>query len=277
MQVRQSPDHRDRVDQDQADGEVHGGARGQHGGALPRLLLVHRVGLVLGRDFVDRGHARDVAEAAQRDGLDAVLGLAQLVGPAGGPQRRAEADEVATHLHPGGARHPHVAAFVQCHRQQDAQRERDDAEHEHHLVSSPFPEISRSTARFARSRAQRCASSTSSTVAGSAAHWSAARSTSAIVRTMRRESDAPVKERRRRFLVRCVVDRGQAATALSGVPGEVDGREDVRVQRLELPGRGGAEVTRAARRRAPGPASPAPARSAASCPAGWPAPASSRR
>src|SRR4029079_8592062 len=76
------------------------------------------------------------------------------------------------------------AAFVQCNRQQDAQRERDDAEHEHHVVSSPFLEISRSTSRFARSRAQRWASSTSSTVAGSAAHWSAARSTSAIVRTI---------------------------------------------------------------------------------------------
>ena len=122
----------------------------------------------------------DVAEPAQRDGLDAVLGVAQLVGPPRGPQRRAEADEVAAHLHPGGARHPHVPAFVQRHRHQDGQREQRDADDPHHLVVT----TSRDTAPLALSRAQRCASSTSSTVAGSAAHWSAACSTSAMVRTI---------------------------------------------------------------------------------------------
>ena len=93
-------------------------------------------GCVLGREFLDRRHARDVAEAAERDGLDAVLGVAELVGAHGRPQRRTEADEVATHLHSGGARHPHVTAFVQGHRDQNGQCEQHNAQYEHHLVGT---------------------------------------------------------------------------------------------------------------------------------------------
>src|SRR6185437_12252765 len=147
----------------------------------PGFLPVHRVGLVLWRDLVDRGHTRDVAEATERDRLDAVFGVAELVGPTRRPQGRTEAHEVAAHLHPGRARRPHVPALVQRHRHKDEERKKRDADDpHHHLVVT----TSRETAPFARSRAQCCASSTSSTVAGSAAHWSAARRTSAIVRTI---------------------------------------------------------------------------------------------
>ncbi|SHW80962.1 Uncharacterised protein [Mycobacteroides abscessus subsp. abscessus] len=166
MQVRQAPCHRDAVDQHQADDDVHRRPGEQHRDALPDLLLVHRVGLVLRRDLVDRRHARDVAEAAQRDSLDAVLGRAEPVGPVRGPQRRAEADEVPPHLHPGGPGHPHVAALVQGHRYQQTQRKERDADRIHHRAGT----TSCATMRRARSRAQSCASSTSSTVLGSAAH-----------------------------------------------------------------------------------------------------------
>src|SRR4029079_18159588 len=132
-------------------------------------------------DLVDRGHARDVAEATERDRLDAVFGVAELVGPTRRPQRRAKTHEVAAHLHPGGARRPHVPALVQRHRHKDEERKKRDADDpHHHLLMTPSGE----TAPSCPSRAQCCASSTSSTVAGSAAHWSAARRTSAIVRTI---------------------------------------------------------------------------------------------
>src|SRR5262249_17279374 len=135
---------------------------------------------VFRRDLVDRGHARDVAEPAEWNRLDAVFGGAQLVGPLDRPQGRSEADEIAAHLHPGGTRHPHVPAFVQRHGYQDAERKEHDADDPHHFVVT----TSRETAPLALSRAQRCASSTSSTVAGSAVHWSAACSTSATVFTI---------------------------------------------------------------------------------------------
>jgi hypothetical protein len=133
------------------------------------------VGFV-GGQILDRGHAGDVAEAAQRSRFDAVLRFAT----PHRPQRGAKANEIAAHLHAGGPRHPHVPAFVQRHRHQNGQREQRHTDDPHHLVLT----TSRDTAPLALSLAQRCASSTSSTVAGSAAHWSAACSTSAIVRTM---------------------------------------------------------------------------------------------
>src|SRR6202044_3464479 len=123
-----------------------------------------------------RRHAGDVAEATGRDGFEAVFGFAA----ASRPQGRAEAHEVPAHLHPGALRDPHVAAFMERHRNQDSESEQHYADNEHHRVGR----TSCATACLALLRAQRCASNTSSTVAGSAAHWSAALRTSAIVRTM---------------------------------------------------------------------------------------------
>ena len=186
------------------------GAGEQHRDPLPHLLPVHRVRSVLGCEFVDRRHAGDVAEAAERNGLDAVLGVAEPVGPHGRPHRRAEADEVAPHLHPGGPRHPHVSAFVQRDRHQNGQCEQHDADHEHHRVGTTSCAACARLGPGARPALRLeyvfHGSRFGRPLVGSAQHLGDGPHD-------RREPDPPGEERRRRLLVGRVVDRGQAAAA----------------------------------------------------------------
>src|SRR4030095_1970696 len=97
---------------------------GGHGaGAVPPRGAPHRPLLVAGFDVVVlRGHPDDLDEAAQRDRLDAVLGLALLERP----QRRAEADEVPGHLHAEGLRRAHVTGLMEADGDQNADGEDDD-------------------------------------------------------------------------------------------------------------------------------------------------------
>ena len=228
-------------------------------------------GRLVGRELLDRRHARDVAEAAERNGLDAVLGV-----PAcwarGGPQRRDRSRRSS------GAPSSRWHAPPTCGRIRAAPPRRRMASANSTMPSTniigwlrPPAASTRACARRPGRGPSRCASSTSSTVAGSADHWSAARSTSAMVRTIAGNRMRPGQERRGGFLVGGVVDRRQAATPPArpararSTAGKTSASSGSNSQR-----RRGGEVAGRARRRAPGRASPAPARWAASCRAGWP-------
>ena len=99
-----------REHQHDRDDEVHRrtGARRRTTFGRQRLRAV-RARLVLGRDLFEVGHADDAAVAAERDRLDAVLGLA----PRERPEARAEADEELGDLHARALGRDEVAELVQ--------------------------------------------------------------------------------------------------------------------------------------------------------------------
>ena len=183
--VGQAHEDRGEVEGDDREREVGGRAGAHHDRALPHRVAPHRPGLVLRRDVVVlRRHADDLAEAAERDALDAVLGLAALERPDG----RSEADEVAADLHAEGLGGQHVTRLMQADRDQDSQSEQDDPEDLHPEALS-FPYAAATIAR-ARSRAHRSAASTSSTVPGSSKSGASV-STRATVSTMPRNGSRP--------------------------------------------------------------------------------------
>src|ERR687898_3319382 len=116
-----------------------------------RAVILQEVAVVL-----VRAHAGDLAEAAQGEGLDAVLGLALPERPDG----RAEAEEEALDLHPEELGGREVPAFVQEDGQHEGENEERDAEHAGHRF--PREVIRSSTSVRARSRDHRSVASTAS-------------------------------------------------------------------------------------------------------------------
>src|SRR5260370_30181657 len=81
--------------QEEGEGEMHERSGRQHDRPLPARLPAERARLIAGIDILQRRHAGDLHEAAERERLDAVLGLA----PRRRPQRLPEADEEPGDLH----------------------------------------------------------------------------------------------------------------------------------------------------------------------------------
>ncbi|CAB4926622.1 unannotated protein [freshwater metagenome] len=131
--IRRAPAEHQHVDQNDSHHEVHRDAADHDDDALPCLLAVHRTLDLVGREFVDGGHAGDVAEPACRNGFEAVFGLAA----SEGEDLRAEPDVVAANLHAERFRGPHVSRFVQRDRHPDSDGEQHDTQSEHH-VSEAF-------------------------------------------------------------------------------------------------------------------------------------------
>ncbi len=208
---------------------------------LPSLVVLDLVGELVG---VGREHPDDLDVAAERDRLDAVLGLAALPAPDGG----AEADEVLGDLPAELLRGDHVAELVEADRRQDR-------EHEDHDT------------RAGRSR--RVSSGSSAIDAGrlvasprvggedvvdgqllprgyvvAAEHvrrpWR--RSATNGSRPARKASTPPRWRRCR--------PPGAVPPALPRPPGQADRREGLVVEREELPGLRPGPVDRRARRRA---------------------------
>src|SRR5699024_10411342 len=116
---------------------------------------------------------------AGRDRLEPVFGL-----PAPErPHARAEADEVAAHLHPEQLGDPEVAELVQGDRHPDAEGEQQYAPEE----PPAHRRARRSISSWARTRAQRSAARISATSAGGAVHCAPASSTASTTPTMSRK------------------------------------------------------------------------------------------
>src|SRR6266545_2024730 len=103
-----------------------GGPAGKVPGHGPVAVLLQEVAVA----FVG-GHARDLAEAAQRQRLEAVLGLPAPERPDG----LAEAEEEALDLHPEQLRGHEVATLVEEDGQHQGEDEQQDAEQATHAVS----------------------------------------------------------------------------------------------------------------------------------------------
>ena len=140
-------------EQREREDQVHEGAREHHDDALPRLARVEQAVLVAGLELLVGGragvldhaapggggagldpavrarreHADHADVAAERDRLDAVLGLALLARPDG----RAEADHVLRHADAEELGGGQVAQLVPRDREQQADHEDDYAEDEH--------------------------------------------------------------------------------------------------------------------------------------------------
>src|SRR5829696_414655 len=130
-------------------------------------------------------HAGDLAEAAQGQGLDAVLGLAAAERPDG----RAEAEEEALDLHPEQLGRREVAAFVQEDGQHEGENEERDAEQAGHRV--PRVVIRSATSVRARSRDHRSVASTASRSRSSGGRWRS--STSVTTSAMPRNGSRPAR------------------------------------------------------------------------------------
>ena len=100
-----------------------------------------------GRAAPGREHADHADVAAERDGLDAVLGLAALPGP----DRRAEADHVLGHADAEPLGRDQVADLVQGDGHRDADDDGEDAEHVQQ-DRHPGPLRGRRAARLASAR-----------------------------------------------------------------------------------------------------------------------------
>src|SRR5215218_3019791 len=189
-------------DPGEQDGHQEVGDRpgGEHDRPLPgRLVAELAVGRVrLGRRLVRavlleevavaliRAHAGDLAEAAQGQGLDAVLGLAAAERPDG----RAEAEEETLDLHPEQLGRGEVAAFVQ----EDGQHEGEDEERDAEQAGHRFPRvvIRSSTSVRARSRDRRSVTSTASRSRSSGGRWRS--STSVTTSAMPRNGSRPARK-----------------------------------------------------------------------------------
>lgn len=123
VRIRDAGKHRHKVGDDNADEQVHHNAAGKHRDALPRRLIHHRVRLFLRREGIQRGHARNVAEPAERQRGKAVLSVALR----GRPHRGAKPNKIATHAHTKGAGGEHVPGLMQRNGRSDRQRERQNA------------------------------------------------------------------------------------------------------------------------------------------------------
>src|SRR6476661_10746943 len=150
----------------------------------------HRVTVVVVRHLVGdvlrarREHADDLDVAAQRDGLDAVLGLPHLLAPHGGT----EADEVLADLPAELLRGDHVAELVQADRRQDGDHEQ---HHPEGVVGGghQVPSIM----AVAASRAHASAARTASTVSCWFEGTSCCPSTAATVSTISSNASRPVR------------------------------------------------------------------------------------
>src|SRR5580693_4659975 len=131
--------------------------------------------LVLRVHLVERGHPDDLDEAAERQRLDPVLGLA----PPGGPDGRPEADEVSGHLHAELLRRHEVPGLVQHHRKKQGDDEDDPADQVHP------PSFPQELSSRARRRAQSSTTSTSATVVTAVRAASCSETIRATVSTMR--------------------------------------------------------------------------------------------
>ena len=130
--------------------DVHDHAGDDHHGALAGGLPVEGARLVGRVDLLQRRVADDLHEAAERDRLDAVLGLS----PAPRPQCGAEAHEELRRLHPEPLGGQEVPGLVQDHRDEEGDDEGRDTEE----VGQP------AVSSRARVRAHPSAASTSSRV-----------------------------------------------------------------------------------------------------------------
>src|SRR5690606_28519520 len=179
--------HEDGEEQRHGQDEVHEGAGEHDDDPFPRPARVEQALVVAGLQFLEgrragvldhaaprgggaglqpsvgsgREHADHADVAAERDGLDAVLGLA----PLPRPQGRAEADHVLRHADAEHLGRRQVAQFVPGDGEQQADREDDYAEDEHqgrHARASAL--AVRTVSSRTRARAQVSASRTSDTV-----------------------------------------------------------------------------------------------------------------
>ena len=181
----------------------------------------------------------------------------------------AEADEIAAHLHLAvGTGDPHVATFVQNHRDQDGQREQRDAESRHHRdrETSCGRRASKRVAGALPEEYIAGAASASSTVAGSAAHSPPARDVNGCSRSAGTGSARPGKASAASSLSG-VVDRRHASAGLSPAYFQF-AAEDGRVSGSNSQVEAGAEVAGDAVASHPVRPSESQQRSAASCPAG---------
>ena len=159
---------------------------------MPVLLSRGRLErVVLGR----RQHPDELDVAAERDRLDAVLGLA----PAGGPDRAAESDEVLRHLHAELLGRDHVADLVQTDRDGHAHGEDDHAEHEqqdsdHGVSGVSGVGVAASSVSVAHAPRRRRAAP-ASTVSSSSEGTPGSRSTRSIVGTMSVKRSRPSRKR----------------------------------------------------------------------------------
>ncbi len=211
--------------------EVHRRAGDQHDGALPDRRPPERPVLVRGRELVlERGHPDDLHEAAGRDRLHAVLGLAAPERP----QRRAEAGEVLRHLHAEALGGEHVTGLVQADRHQDAEGEDEHAEPERHAVE--LPEV-RSRAR---SRAQVSAAENIGqrqvVPKPRVLPASCSSRTAATVSTMPGTASRPARKASTHTSLAALSTAGAVPPAQPGPTSQPYGGERLVVERQELPG-----------------------------------------
>ena len=291
---------RDAEQQEEGQEDVHGRSPGHDDHLLPGPLLVEQPAVVGGGDVLvlDRAglvghrleqpgarradlvrvlaarrvHADEADVAAERDRLDAVLGLAA----PRRPQRLAEADEVLGGLDAEELAGDEVTDLVEARsrpsrarrRRPRRGRRRRSPSDARHLFSTDPPPKPCATRSAARARAQASAASTDSSVRSAPttsveptsapvrpveASRRARASTGATTSTMPRNGSRTLVEGVDADLVGRVVDGGRAAPVPPGRPGELDGRERLGVQRLERPRLGPRPVhgRRGARERGP--------------------------